>query len=287
MLIDETARTLIKLALNEDLGERGDVTSKATLPADSRITGRITAKAAGVIAGLPLVDEVYRMLSPAVEVRHFISDGDAVESGTVVCEVNGPARDVLAGERTALNFLQRLSGIATLTARFVEAIATAGGKGRILDTRKTTPGYRLLEKYAVRMGGGENHRTGLYDMVLIKDNHIDAAGGVREAIRAALDDVKDQPLPIIVEVKNESELRTALDFPISRVLLDNMSLDEMRNAAALANGRVPLEASGNMTLDRVGAVAATGVDYISVGALTHSAPALDLSMRLSKAQVSS
>src|SRR5690606_34208082 len=158
---------------------------------DSQITGRITAKDPGVIAGLPIVDEVYRILSTAAAVRRFISDGDAVEVGTVVCEVTGPARDVLAGERVSLNFLQRLSGIATLTSQFVEAVSAAGGKSRILDTRKTTPGYRLLEKYAVRMGGGENHRTGLYDMVLIKDNHIDAAGGVKEAIRAALDYTQD------------------------------------------------------------------------------------------------
>lgn len=286
-MIDDTVWTLIDLALKEDLGETGDVTTLATLPKNSRITGRITAKASGVIAGLPIVAEVYRTLSPTVRVEALVQDGNRIEVGTVVCEVEGSSHDVLAGERTALNFLQRLSGIATLTARFVDAVASAGATTRILDTRKTTPGYRMLEKYAVRIGGGGNHRMGLFDMVLIKDNHIDAAGGVRQAIHAALDYTQTKALPIVVEVKNESELRTALEFPISRILLDNMTTEEMRNAVAITAGQVPLEASGSMTLERVAEVAAAGVDYISVGALTHSAPVLDLSMRLSKVQINS
>jgi nicotinate-nucleotide pyrophosphorylase (carboxylating) len=285
VIIDDTVRTLITLALKEDLGEDGDITSLATLPRNSQITGRITAKAAGVIAGLPIVAEVYRTLSPSTRVEFFVQDGDHVEVGTVVCEVEGLSHDVLAGERIALNFLQRLSGVATMTSHFVEAVSSTGAKTRILDTRKTTPGFRMLEKYAVKMGGGENHRIGLFDMVLIKDNHIDAAGGVKEAICAALDFTQGKNLPIVVEVKNENELRTALEFPISRVLLDNMTTEEMRNAVEITAGKVPLEASGNMTLDRVAEVAATGVDYISVGALTHSAPVLDLSMRLSEIQI--
>jgi len=269
------AQHLIELALAEDLGDRGDVTSALSLPADTIITGRIRAKEAGVIAGLELVRLVYAQIDPAVTVDLLVADGTPVDVGMVICEVRGAGRSVLSGERVALNFLQHLSGIASLTAKFVAAVN--GTKAVILDTRKTTPGWRLLEKYAVRMGGGQNHRIGLYDMVLIKDNHIDAAGGITAAVLAA----QAAALPIEVEVKNLDELCEALTLKVDRILLDNMHLQQMRQAVTVAAGHVPLEASGNMALDRVAAVAATGVDYISVGALTHSAPALDLSMRLS------
>lgn len=269
---------LVKLALDEDLGERGDVTSRATIPAGQRVHARITAKQAGVIAGLELVAAVYAQVDATVTVTPLAADGDAVTVGTVVCEVDGAGRSVLTGERVALNFLQRLSGVATVTAQFVAAVA--GTKAVILDTRKTTPGWRRLEKYAVCMGGGANHRIGLYDMVLIKDNHIDAAGGITAAVAAVRAEPTARDLPVEVEVKDLDELREALGCGVDRILLDNMSLEQMREAAQVTAGRVPLEASGNMSLERVRAVAETGVDFISVGALTHSAPALDLSMRL-------
>ena len=269
------AQHLVELALAEDLSDRGDVTSALSIPADATITGRIRAKEAGVIAGLEIVRMVYAQIDPAVTVDLLLTDGTSVEVGTVICEVRGAGRSVLSGERVALNFLQHLSGVASLTAKFVAAVK--GTKAVILDTRKTTPGWRLLEKYAVRMGGGQNHRIGLYDMVLIKDNHIDAAGGITAAVTAA----QAAQLPIEVEVKNLDELCEALTLKVDRILLDNMNLQQMRQAVTVTAGHVPLEASGNMALDRVAAVAATGIDYISVGALTHSAPALDLSMRLS------
>lgn len=272
------ADTLIERAIAEDLGERGDITSLATLKPGTRVRGRIIAKAPGVIAGLQLVIGVYARIDPDLSYRQFVQDGDAVVRGQDICEVEGEARSVLAGERTALNFLQRLSGIASMTAQFVNAVAET--ETFILDTRKTTPGWRTLEKYAVKMGGGQNHRIGLYDAVLIKDNHIDAAGGVTAAISAVRSSELAVGLPVICEVRDFQELAEALQEGVDRILLDNMSEDEMRQAVEMVGGRIPLEASGNMTLARVKAVAETGVNYISVGALTHSAPALDLSMRL-------
>ncbi len=280
MLDISTAENLVKLALQEDLGERGDVSSQATISPDSRISGRITAKAEGVIAGLALVEMVYRQVDPSVSVQALCQDGEHVTSGDLICEVIGSGQSVLTGERVALNFLQRLSGIATLTAQFVGAIA--GTKAVILDTRKTTPGWRLLEKYAVRMGGGQNHRMGLYDMVMIKDNHIDAAGNITAAVNAVRAYHEAVGLPIEVEVKNIDELQEVLPLNVDRVLLDNMNEAQMREAVQITAGRVPLEASGNMSLERVANVAATGVDFISVGALTHSAAALDLSMRITR-----
>lgn len=278
MLIDATIETLIRLALEEDLGTQGDVTTLSTIPSAKTVVGQIRAKAAGVIAGLPLVQRVYACLDTAVDVQPCVQDGDTAEIGTLVCEVRGTAQAVLSGERVALNFLQRLSGVATLTAQFVAAVK--GTNTVILDTRKTTPGWRTLEKYAVRMGGGQNHRMGLYDMVLIKDNHIDASGGITAAVQAARANPLCRDLLIEVEVKNQQELREALSLNVNRILLDNMTLEQMQEAVSIVCGRIPLEASGNMTLNRVRDVAATGVNYISVGALTHSAPALDLSMRL-------
>jgi len=270
------ADTLIRLALAEDFGERGDVTSQATIPNTKIICGRITAKADGVIAGLPLVERVYQQIDPSVVVHALVADGTAVTAKTCICEVEGKAQSVLSGERTALNFLQHLSGIATLTAQFVAAVN--GTHAKILDTRKTAPGWRVLEKYAVRMGGGQNHRMGLYDMVMIKDNHIDAAGSITAAVNAARSHT--QNIPIEVEVRDFDELREALSLQVDRIMLDNMNDAQMREAVTITQGRIPLEASGNMSLARVASVAATGVDLISVGALTHSAPALDLSMRL-------
>ncbi|MBN1812344.1 MAG: quinolinate synthase NadA [Anaerolineae bacterium] len=271
----DAAQRLIELAVAEDIGP-GDVTSEAVLPSDLKLHGRIVAKEAGVIAGLPVAEAVFARVDPTLHFIAHVQDGSRVNPGDLVAEVSGPGRGMLAAERTALNFLQQLSGIATLTRSFVDAIAGTGAT--ILDTRKTHPGYRVLEKYAVRMGGGQNHRMGLYDMVLIKDNHIDAAGSISAAVERAQAAYPD--LAIEVEVRDVDELREALASNVDRVMLDNMTLDEMRTAVRLAAGRVPLEASGGVDLERVVAIAATGVDYISVGALTHSAPALDLSMKV-------
>ena len=267
------AQPLIERTIEEDLGP-GDATSEAVLPVDLTLRGCILAKADGVIAGLPVVEAVFTQVDPALQFRALVQDGDPISPGTVVAEVEGPARSMLAAERIALNFLQHLSGVATMTRAFVNRVQSTDVS--ILDTRKTLPGYRMLEKYAVRMGGGQNHRMGLYDMALIKDNHIDAAG----SITAAVERCRTTGLPIEVEVRNLEELREALALGVDQIMLDNMSLDEMREAVRLTDGQTPLEASGGVDLDSVADIAATGVDYISVGALTHSAPALDLSMKI-------
>ena len=271
------------LSMNADLAELGsslaigDITSMATLTPANRLSGRITAKAAGVIAGLPVAEAVFKLVEPAIEFHAQVVEGEAVQPQRLLAEVNGPGQAMLAAERTALNFLGRLSGIASLTHRFVEAVA--GTRAVILDTRKTSPGSRHLDKYAVRLGGGQNHRAGLYDMVLVKDNHIDGAGGLKAAIERVRNRYGERYL-VEVEVKNLDELNTALSLPVDRIMLDNMDLETMRKAVALSGGRVPLEASGNVSLDTVRAIAETGVDFISAGALTHSAPVLDISMRL-------
>lgn len=280
MFEQSAAKQLIKMALAEDLGKRGDITSLATIPANVRLCGHLRAKADGVLAGLPLVEMVYRQVDPNVTVSFYAQDGERVAAGTVAAEVTGPGCSVLTGERVALNFVQRLSGIATLTAEFVAAVQ--GTRAVILDTRKTTPGWRSLEKYAVRMGGGQNHRIGLYDMVLVKDNHIDGAGGITPAVNAVRAYLPARDALIEVEVRTLDELREALSLGVDRILLDNMDEEQMRAAVRLAAGRVPLEASGNMSLKRVRAAAETGVNFISVGALTHSAPALDLSMKITR-----
>ncbi|HUV89663.1 MAG TPA: quinolinate synthase NadA [Anaerolineae bacterium] len=271
----QAAMPLIELAIAEDIGP-GDATSDAVLPPDLVLRGRILAKQAGIIAGLPVAEAVFSRVDPALVFQPHIQDGASVAAGDLVAEVVGPGRGMLAAERTVLNFLQRLSGIATLTRAFVEA--AAGTHATILDTRKTHPGYRVLEKYAVRVGGGQNHRMGLHDMLLVKDNHIEAAGSITAAVERAR--AVYGHLPIEVEVKNLDELREALALNLDRVMLDNMDLDEMQAAVRLTAGRVPLEASGGVSLECVAAIAATGVDYISVGALTHSAPALDVSMEI-------
>ncbi|MFN2165909.1 MAG: carboxylating nicotinate-nucleotide diphosphorylase, partial [Anaerolineae bacterium] len=277
----QAAGPLIELALAEDIGP-GDATSLATLPADLVLQGRIVAKEAGVLAGLPVAQALFERVEPAIEFFAHAADGQEVVPGELVAVVEGPARGLLAAERTALNFLQRLSGIATMTRRFVDAVACT--QAMVLDTRKTPPGYRVLDKYAVRMGGGMNHRMALYDMVLIKDNHVDAAGGIRPAVERAR--AAYPALPIEFEVRTLEELGEALAIepPLDRILLDNMNLDQMRQAVALAAGRVPLEASGGVTLEQAAAIAATGVDCLSVGALTHSVEALDLSMKIAKPQ---
>jgi nicotinate-nucleotide pyrophosphorylase (carboxylating) len=269
------AAPLIEAALAEDLGP-GDVTTEAIVPAGAKGEGVILAKAEGILAGLPIAGEVFRRVEPGIQFTPEAQDGEPVAPGQVVACLAGPLRGLLTAERVALNFLCRLSGIATLTSRYVEAVALYPAV--ILDTRKTTPGWRALEKYAVRCGGGQNHRMGLYDMVLIKDNHIAAAGSLAEAVRRAR--ASSAKLAIEVEVRTLEELEEALALGVDRVLLDNMDLATLREAVKRARGRAKLEASGGITLENVAAVAATGVDYISVGALTHSAPALDLSLEL-------
>jgi len=266
--------TIVRNALAEDIGD-GDVTTLNTIPESAVLAGRFLAKADGVIAGLAVVQRVFELVDERVQVMPFVQDGDRVQAGQVIATISGPGRAILTGERVALNFLQRMSGIATLTRRYVDAVA--GTQAVILDTRKTAPGLRLLDKWAVRLGGGQNHRIGLYDMAMIKDNHIAAVGGIAEAVRRVRE---GDPLgrPIEVEVTTLDELREALAQPIDRILLDNMSLEQMHESVQIAAGRIPLEASGNVNLDTVAAIAATGVDYISSGALTHSVRALDISL---------
>jgi len=270
-----TAKPLIDLAIAEDIGP-GDATSEATLDPEAWLRGRILAKEAGVVAGLAVTEQVFRRIVKEVRFTRRVKDGQEVVPREIVAEVEGPAQSLLAAERLALNFLQRMSGIATATRDYVDAVAPT--QATILDTRKTVPGHRVLDKYAVRMGGGVNHRMALFDMVLIKDNHIVGAGGITPAVERARAVHPD--LPVEVEVGTLDELREALRITplVDRIMLDNMSLSQMRRAVEMTDGRVPLEASGNVTLETVADIAATGVDFISVGALTHSVQALDLSM---------
>ena len=265
----------IGLALAEDLGE-GDVTTRAVVPDGARARAVIRQKEPGVLAGLEVARAVFERVDPELQVELLAPEGEWREPGPVA-EITGAAASILAGERVALNFLGRLSGVATLTARYVRAVEGTGV--RILDTRKTTPGLRELEKEAVRAGGGVSHRSGLYDAILVKENHAALAGGVGEAARLALEAAPAGTLAE-VECRTSEELQEALRAGITRILLDNMTPDQLRAAVGLVAGRAELEASGGITLDTVRAVAETGVDYISVGALTHSAPALDLSLLL-------
>jgi nicotinate-nucleotide pyrophosphorylase (carboxylating) len=275
---EEAIHSCVRRALDEDLGPSGDVTSRFSIPAEARASARIVAKESGVIAGLPVAKAVFATVDNAIRFQEIVHEGGRVEAGSEVARLEGPSRALLAAERTALNFLQRLSGIATLTRRFVDAVEGTGAT--ILDTRKTTPGLRQLEKYAVRVGGGRNHRFGLYDMILLKENHIAAAGGLREAVERCRKGLAQEGghVEIEVEVRSLAELDEALEMQVDRIMLDNFPLQDLRRAVEMTAGRVPLEASGGVRLENVRAIAETGVAYISVGALTHSAPALDLSM---------
>jgi nicotinate-nucleotide pyrophosphorylase (carboxylating) len=267
----------VQRALDEDLQSSGDITSRALIPPDSRGRARIVLREDGVVAGLPLASMVFRLLDNKVNFQLLVGDGDFLPAGSEIAVVEGPVLAILEGERTALNFLQRLSGIATLTNEYVSRAAPH--EVEILDTRKTTPGLRPLEKYAVRAGGGKNHRLGLYDAVLIKDNHIAAVGGVGKAVERAREVVGDEQ-QVEVEVESLGGLEEAISAGADIVMLDNMSVEETRQAVEIAGGRVKLETSGGITLENLEAYAATGVDYISVGALTHSAPALDIALEL-------
>ena len=277
---EEEVEVLIRAALAEDVGP-GDWTTLWTVDPGARGTAEIVAKGEVVVAGVDVAVEVFKRVDPDVTASVLVRDGQAVKPGGVILRLEGPLRGILTGERTALNFLGRLSGVATLTRRFVNAVGGIGAE--IQDTRKTTPGWRVLEKEAVRAGGGANHRMGLYDMVLVKDNHLAAAGGVRAAVERVRRENRDG-LPVEVEVRTLEEMEEVLALGVERILLDNMEPETMAEAVrrirALGLRRPMVEASGNVTLESVRRVAETGVDIISVGALTHSAPVADLSLRV-------
>jgi nicotinate-nucleotide pyrophosphorylase (carboxylating) len=264
----------VSRVLAEDLGTGGDVTSSATIEADAHFTAAMNCREPIVVAGLEIAAAFFRALDPSAENEILAGDGDSVEAGTVLMRLAGNARAMLAAERSALNTLQHLSGIATLTRRYADAIAGTGAT--LLDTRKTLPGLRELEKYAARMGGAANHRMRLDDGVLIKDNHVAVCGGVAEAVRRAK--AANTGLQVQVEVDRIDQIEPALAAGADRLLLDNMTTDELREAVASVAGRVPLEASGGVTLKSIRAIAETGVDYISVGRITQSAPAVDIGL---------
>jgi nicotinate-nucleotide pyrophosphorylase (carboxylating) len=274
----EQMKRAVQWALAEDIGS-GDITSLAILSEKKGVNGRFLAKAPGIIAGLEIAQLIFCLVDERVEFVPLVEDGDEVEKGDVIATITGLGQSVLSGERVALNFLQRMSGIATMTLAFVTAVQPH--RAIVLDTRKTVPGLRLFDKTAVRLGGGQNHRFGLYDMALIKENHIAAAGSITQAVQRVRE-CDEQTRPIEVEVTTLTELKEAVGLHVDRIMLDNMSLGEMREAVTVVNGRVPLEASGNVNLQTIKAIAATGVNYISVGALTHSVQALDISLLLER-----
>jgi len=266
----------VRSTLAEDLGEAGDITSEAVIPAEARFTGVMDSRETIVAAGLPIAEAFFRALDREVEIERLVEDGDPVEAGTDLLRLRGRARALLTAERSALNIVQHLSGIATLTRRYVEAIAGTGAI--LLDTRKTIPGLRRLEKYATRMGGARNHRMGLWDMAMIKDNHVAVAGGVAEAVRRAAAAGIER---IIVEVDRLDQIEPALAAGATHLLLDNMDVPVLREAVALVDGRVPTEASGGVTLETIRGKAETGVTYVSVGRITQSAPAADIGLDFS------
>ena len=267
---------IIRQALAEDIGT-GDVTTQLTVDPNLRASADFIAKQAGVIAGAEVVRQTLLQLDPAMDFALLVEDGETAEPGDTILTATGHAQSLLTGERVALNFLQRLSGIATMTSRFV-ALAV-GSKASIVDTRKTTPGLRVLEKYAVRVGGGRNHRFGLYDAIMIKDNHIQAAGGIAAAVERAQAQAS-HTLSVTVECDTLEQVREALDAGVDILLLDNMTVDELTEAVEIVDGQAMTEASGGVNEQTVAKIAQTGVDIISVGALTHSAPTLDISMEL-------
>ena len=276
ILVSPQIERLIRDSLDEDIGA-GDLATMATISAESQGTGLFRAKKEGVVAGLVLLERIFYFIDPKVNVRLLTKDGTWVAQGTVVAEAEGPVRALLLAERTALNFLQRLSGTATLTRQYVEAVKDFSCK--VLDTRKTTPGLRTLEKYAVRMGGGTNHRIGLYDAALVKDNHIEATGSIDEAVKAVR---RHAPFMAKVEVEagNLTQVQEAIDAGADVIMLDNMSVAQMAEAVRLVNKRTWVEASGGITLNTIRQIAETGVDFISSGALTHSAPVVDFNMKI-------
>ena len=262
----------IRRALQEDIGD-GDITTDSIVPVAASMKGRIIAKQDGIIAGLDVAGAVYQIVDPGINFNVAVSEGSCVANRQTLAALSGPARSLLTGERTALNFLGRMSGIATLTRRFVDAVV--GTQAVILDTRKTAPGLRMLDKLAVLRGGGKNHRVGLYDMMLIKDNHIDFAGSIEAAVGLAR--AAHVGVELEVEARTLEDVRSALELKIKRILLDNMTVEMMAEAVRLTHGRAQLEASGNVNLENVRRIAETGVDFISIGALTHSVKTFDVS----------
>jgi len=282
-MMESEIEQVIRQALAEDMPS-GDITTEAIIPPEARVKAIIQAKEKGILAGIDVARKVFELLDPSIEFLKEKEDGQAFKAGEILARLAGPAQPILKGERTALNFLQRLSGIATITSRYVAA--TAGTKTRILDTRKTTPNLRWLEKYAVRVGGGFNHRLNLSEMVLIKDNHLKVVGSIREAIERAKRNLPARTR-IEVEVTSVAEAREALEAGASELLLDNMPLREMRKVISMVQGRVPIEVSGKVHLGRVRQVASLGVDYISVGRLTHSYKSIDLSLEIEEVMLDS
>ena len=271
---------LIDRALSEDIGD-GDITTSSILEKPLEVTAHLIGQESLIVAGLDIFRRVYERLDAALQVNTLCEDGDRINRDDIIAEVNGDVSSILQGERVALNFVQRLSGIATMTREFVSKVEPYSVT--ILDTRKTTPGLRMLEKYAVEMGGGKNHRLGLFDAILIKDNHINAAGSIKNAVEKVKSHLPSG-FTIEVEVKNLVEVKEALDCGVNTIMLDNMSVEEMREAVALINKKALVEASGGVKLETVEEIARTGVDYISVGALTHSARAVDMSLRICGSQ---
>lgn len=263
----------VRATLAEDLGSGGDITSQAVIPADARFDGVMNSRDAIAVAGLPIAERFFRALDPAMTIEILVEEGAQVAPGAALMRLSGNARAMLTAERSALNCVQHLSGIATMTRHYVDALAGTGAV--LLDTRKTIPGLRILEKYATRMGGATNHRMGLWDAAMIKDNHVAVAGSVEEAARRA---VAAGIATIIVEVDRVDQVAPALEAGATHLLFDNMAIDELREAVAIVGGRVPTEASGGVTLDTIGAIGATGVTYVSVGRLTQSAPAADVGL---------
>ena len=272
----EAIKSVIDYALKEDVGD-GDITTNSLIPLELQAKATMVAKSSGVIVGLGVAEYVFRTLDPGIIWKAFAVDGDQVVKGYKILEITGSYRALLTGERLALNFMQRMSGIATMTARYVNELT--GYTTKILDTRKTVPGLRILDKYAVAMGGGTNHRIGLYDMVLIKDNHIKIAGGITNAVAQIKKNLPDG-IRIEVETTTIDEVKEALSARVDIIMLDNMTNTAMAECVKLIGGRAKVEASGNMTLERLKEVAATGVDFISIGALTHSVNAFDISMNI-------
>ncbi|MEX2089923.1 MAG: carboxylating nicotinate-nucleotide diphosphorylase [Bacteroidota bacterium] len=275
-MIDNGIELIVRRALEEDIGT-GDVTTSAILSPEQQLTGHFVARSAGVVAGWEVVECVFHCLDANAHLQPIIADGGNISDGQKIATIEGTAQALLTGERTALNILQRMSGIATRTREFVEAVK--GTSATILDTRKTAPGLRLTDKLAVKIGGGKNHRMGLYDVALIKNNHIAAAGGIPHAVGRVRSGV-GAARPLEIEVRTIQELREALALKPDRIMLDNMSLTNIREAVVVSENLVPLEVSGNITLENVSAVAATGVPYISVGELTHSVKALDINFTI-------
>jgi len=267
---------IVEQSLLEDIGT-GDITTESIIPYALKARGIIKTQEDGIIAGLNIAQLVFKKLDPEIIFQEKIKEGKKVSAGEILAEISGPAQAILKGERVALNFLQRMSGIATITSKFCQKVKDL--PVRIFDTRKTTPGLRILEKYAVRMGGGYNHRFGLYDAVLIKDNHLAVAGGIKSAIKS-VQKLIPHTTKIEVEAEDLSQVKEALKMQVDIIMLDNMNLDTMKEAVKMAKGKALIEASGGITLEKVREIAQTGVDLISVGALTHSVKALDISMEI-------